>query len=62
MNLNKQKTMHCFPQRLKLTFFEIFSIRGSQKVTRSEEIFSKNTDFSLWGNQQFGSLHNNLKS
>ena len=43
------RTMHCLPQRLKSTFLEIFSSRGSPKRMRSEEKISKNVDFSLWG-------------
>ena len=43
------RTMHCLPQRLELTFFEIFSSEGSPKLkgTWSEEKISDNVDFSL---------------
>ena len=34
-------TMHCLPQGLKSTFFEIFSSGGSPKGTWSEENFQK---------------------
>ena len=41
-------TMHCLPQRLKSTFFEIFSNGAALKgPALSEKIFSKNVDFSL---------------
>ena len=43
--------MHCLPQRLKSTLFEIFSNGGSPKGTRSVEKISNNVDFSLWGQQ-----------
>ena len=43
--------MHCLPQRLKSTLFEIFSNGGCPKGTRSVEKISKNVDFSLWGNR-----------
>ena len=36
--------MHCLPQRLKSTLFEIFSNGGCMKGTN-------NVDFSLWGNR-----------
>ena len=45
-----RRTMHCLPQRLKSTLFEIFSNRGCLKGTRSVEKISNNVDFSLWGN------------
>ena len=44
-------TMHCLPQRLKSTLFEIFSNGGCPKGTRSVEKISNNVDFSLWGNR-----------
>ena len=44
------RTMHCFPQGLKLMFFEKFSSGGSLKGTRSEDKLSKNVDYCLWGN------------
>ena len=37
------RTLHCLPQRLKLTFVKFFQVEGN----RSEEIFSKNIDFSV---------------
>ena len=43
--------MHCLPQRLKSTLFEIFSNGGCPKGTRSVEKISNNVDFSLWGNR-----------
>ena len=43
--------MHCLPQRLKSTLFEIFSNRGCLKGTRIVEKISNNVDFSLWGNR-----------
>ena len=43
--------MHCLPQRLKSTLFEIFSNGGCPKGTRSVEKISNNIDFSLWGNR-----------
>ena len=46
----KGRANYCFPQKLKSTFFEIFSSGGSPKEIWSEEIFSKNVDFSLCGN------------
>ena len=39
--------MHCLPQRLKSTLFEIFSNRGCPKGTQSIEKISNNIDFSL---------------
>ena len=39
--------MHCLPQRLKSTLFEIFSNGGCPKGTRSVEKISNNVDFSL---------------
>ena len=39
--------MHCLPQRLKSTLFEIFSNGGCPKGTRSVEKISNNIDFSL---------------
>ena len=42
--------MHCLPQRLKSTLFEIFLNGGCPKATQSVEKFSNNVDFSLWGN------------
>ena len=39
--------MHCLPQRLKSTSFEIFSNGGCPKGTRSVEKISNNVDFSL---------------
>ena len=42
--------MHCLPQRLKSTLFEIFLNGGCPKGTRSVEKISNNVDFSLWGN------------
>ena len=39
--------MHCLPQRLKSTLFEIFSNGGCLKGTRSVEKISNNVDFSL---------------
>ena len=41
------RTIHCLPQRLKSMFFENILSRGFPKGTWSEEIFSKNIDFSL---------------
>ena len=43
--------MHCLPQRLKSTLFEIFSNGGCLKGTWSVEKISNNVDFSLWGNR-----------
>ena len=43
--------MHCLPQRLKSTLFEIFSNGGCLKGTWSVEKISNNIDFSLWGNR-----------
>ena len=42
--------MHCLPQRLKSTLFEIFSNGGCLEGTRSVEKISNNVDFILWGN------------
>ena len=39
--------MHCLPQRLKSTLFEIFLNGGCPKGTRSVEKISNNVDFSL---------------
>ena len=39
--------MHCLPQRLKSTLFEIFLNGGCSKGTRSVEKISNNVDFSL---------------
>ncbi len=39
--------MHCLPQRLKSTLFEIFSNGGCLKGTQSVEKISNNVDFSL---------------
>ena len=44
-------TMHCLPQRIKSTLFEIFSNGGCPKGTWSVEKISNNVDFSLWGNR-----------
>ena len=44
-------TMHCLPQRLKSTLFEIFPNGGCPKGTWSVEKISNNVDFSLWGNR-----------
>ena len=41
------RQMHCLPQRLKSTLFEIFSNGGCPKGTRSVEKISNNIDFSL---------------
>ena len=46
----KSTHAHCLPQRIKSTFFEIFSSGGllSPKGTyRVKKIFQKNVDFSL---------------
>ena len=43
--------MHCLPQRLKSTLFEIFSNGGCPKGTRSVEKISNNVNFILWGNR-----------
>ena len=39
--------MHCLPQRLKSTLFEIFSNGECPKGTQSVEKISNNVDFSL---------------
>ena len=39
--------MHCLPQRLKSTLFEIFSNGGCPKGTRGVEKISNNVDFNL---------------
>ena len=39
--------MHCLPQRLKSTLFEIFLNGGCPKGTQSVEKISNNVDFSL---------------
>ena len=39
--------MHCLPQRLNSTLFEIFLNGGCLKGTRSVEKISNNVDFSL---------------
>ena len=49
--------MHCLPQRLKSTLFEIFSIGGSPKETRSEEKISKNVEFNLRSNHVTTQTH-----
>ena len=43
--------MHCLPQWLKSTLFEISSNGECPKSTRSVEKISNNIDFSLWGNR-----------
>ena len=58
------KTMHCLPQSLKSTFFEIFSSGAAPKESAEWEVIPKNVDFSLWGNRatsMFGWLHDYLK-
>ena len=45
--LNFAGQMHCLPQRLKSTLFEIFSNGGCPKGTRSVEKISNNVDFRL---------------
>ena len=50
--------MHCLPQRLKSTFFEKNSSRGSPKEKKwSEEKISKNGDFSRRGNHATTQTH-----
>ena len=44
------RTMHCLPQRLKSTLFEIFSNGVDPKGPVEWEKISNNIDFSLWGN------------
>ena len=41
------------PRRQKSTFFQICLSGESLKETRSEEIFPKKVDFSLWGNRKY---------
>ena len=46
------RTVHCLSQRLTSMFFEkISECMVPLKGNRSEENFSKNVDFSLWGKQ-----------
>ena len=43
--------MHCLPQRLKSTLFDIFSNGAAQKGPLEWEKISNNVDFSLLGNR-----------
>ena len=45
-------TMHCLPQRLKSTLFEIFTNEVVAKRPEEWEKISNNVDFSLWGNRE----------
>ena len=50
VSFSQDNAMHCLPQRLKSTLFEIFCNGAAPKGPAEWEKITNNIDFSFWGN------------